>query len=66
MKKSMEATDEVRWLVELFGLTMTPHFEGPEAECPICRGAIGQHALTVDPTGVEPLACHVCGAVLAA
>lgn len=66
MKKSLEATDEVSWLVELFGLTMPPHFEGPEAECPICRGAIDQHALTFDATGVEALTCPVCGAVLAA
>ena len=66
MKGTNETADEIRRFIERFGLAMAPHFEGPEAECPICLGPIDQLALTLDLTGIDQLACHDCGAVLAA
>jgi len=66
MKESIEAADEIRRFIERFGLAMSPDFEGPEAECPVCRGTIDQLALTLDLTGVDALACRDCGVVLVA
>jgi len=66
MQRSTGATGEVCRFVEHFGLTMSPQLERQEAECPICRGAIDQHALTLDLTGLDVLAYRDCGAVLTA
>lgn len=56
--------DEIGYLLERFGLELT--FDGPAAECPVCRGTIDQLALALDITGINDLVCRDCGAVLAA
>ena len=66
MKHNIEPAGEIRRFIEQFGLASSPYFEGPQAECPICSGAINQLALTLDLTGYDELACGDCGAVLAA
>jgi hypothetical protein len=65
-RDQQRATGEVSWFLELLGLTMSPQPEGQEADCPIRRGATDQHALTLDLTGLDVLACHDRGAVLTA
>lgn len=66
MKHSNEPADDLYQLVEQFGLAVSPWFEGPQTECPICRGVIDQLALTLDLSGYGALECSDCGAVLAA
>ena len=59
-------TDEMSRFVQGLGLSASPCFDGPEAECPVCCGTIDHYALLLDLTGFEALACDDCGAVLAA
>jgi hypothetical protein len=66
MKKTIEITDEIQRCIERFGIAISPYFEGPEAQCPVCLGTIDQLALTLDLAGFNGLACHDCGVVLAA
>lgn len=66
MSGTVKGADEIQVLIERFGLSLSPYFEGPGAECPVCRATIDQLALTLDITGVDDLTCPDCGGVLAA
>jgi hypothetical protein len=66
MYLSTQPADDIYRLVEQFGIAVSPWLDGPNAECPICSGAIDQLALTLDLSGYETLECGDCGAVLAA
>ncbi len=61
-----DGTDEVQELLERFGTSLRPLFDGPAAECPACRGAVDQLTLALGLAGIGHLSCAHCGAVLAA
>ncbi|MDF1594719.1 MAG: hypothetical protein P1T08_01290 [Acidimicrobiia bacterium] len=58
--------DEMAALRERFGTGIEVIFDGPPESCPTCDHAIEQLTLALDLSGLDPLTCAGCGAVLAA
>lgn len=66
MDEILDLGGELRLLVERFGPAARVAFDGPAADCPVCRGEVDQLTLVLDLAGVEPAACRSCGVLLAA